>query len=216
MAFSKLLPRTFVSFALLTFGCVSLLAAVGETGNPILDATKPHGDRVDRAWKRYRNEDLGYCVSYPSRWMRGAAFDGSGLLVETGVTRFSRPTGEIDIGPLQTAGPEDARIKPAALTSENLDEVLREHLTGLQKFERAERLEVMEQRHIKVQGVDALYVKNKYYDPLERTTWMEEVVVVERNGELYRIELQCPPDQIKRFETVFTYLVNTFEFECGK
>lgn len=212
MTLSQLLPRALF----LAFGCVSLLAASGDTGNSILDATKPHGDRADRAWKRYRNENLGYCVSYPSRWMRGAAFDGSGLFVETGVTRSSRPTGEIDIGPLDAPGPDDARLKPAALTSENLDDVLHEHLSGLQKFERAERLQVVEQRRIKVQGLDALYAKDKYYDPLERTTWMEEVVFVTRRGQLYRIELQCPPDQIQRFETVFAYLVNTFELDCSK
>ena len=62
------------------------------------------------------------------------------------------------------------------------------------------RLETLAQQRLKVQGFTALYAKNRYYDPLERSTWVEEVVFVERKGELYRLELQCSPDQIDRFE----------------
>ncbi len=196
-------------------GCFSAFgASAGDTGNPIAEAARPRGDRLDRAWKRYRNTDLGYCVSYPSRWSRGAAFEGSGLFVKTGLKRNSKPTGEIDVGPMNVPSSEDARVKPASLSADSLDQDLQEHLAGLQKFVRAEKLEVIEQRTLKVQGHSALYVKNQYYDPLERTHWMEEVVFIKRNGELYRLELQCPPDEIKRFEPVFAYLVNTFEFDC--
>ncbi len=179
------------------------------------EAAKPtHGDRMDRSWKRYRNPDLGYCVSYPSRWFRGSAFDGSGLFVETGHHRDSKPTGEIDVGPLNVEINEDARLKPTDLT-DSLDQDLREHLEGLQKFARAEKLETIDQHNLNVQGFKALYSKNQYYDPLERTNWLEEVIFVRRtNGELYRLELQCQPDQLKRFEPVFAYVVNTFEFNC--
>jgi hypothetical protein len=166
---------------------------------------------MDRSWKRYRNPTLGYCVSYPARWSRGSAFDGSGLFLETGIRNSAQPGGEIDIGPL-SEGDEataDARVKPSELT-----ENLREHLDGLQKFARAERLEVIDQHSLAFQGSTALFAKNRYYDPLERASWMEEVIFVRHKGEVYRIELQCRPDQIKRFEAVFTYLVNSFEFDC--
>lgn len=212
MKLSQILPRAL----LFACGCVSAFGASGNTGSPIAEAIRPHGDRADRAWKRYRNSDLGYCVSYPSRWSRGDAFEGSGIFVETGVHRYSKPTGEIDIGPLTLPGPEDARLKPASTQPETLDQDLEEHLAGLRKFARAEKMEVLDQHTLTVQGFSALWVKNRYYDPLERSTWMQEVVFVKRNGELYRLELQCPPDQITRFEPVFAYLVNTFEFDCAK
>jgi len=174
---------------------------------------------MDRSWKRYRNPNLGYCVSYPSRWYRGSAFDGSGLFVETGKQNSSTPSGEIDIGPLNSDDASaDARLKPAGLGEEalrqDLQENLQEHLDGLQKFARAERLEVIDQHSLAFQDSKALFAKSRYYDPLERTHWMEEVIFVRHKGELYRMELQCPPDQIKRFEAVFTYLVNSFEFDC--
>jgi len=174
---------------------------------------------MDRSWKRYRNPDLGYCVSYPARWYRGSAFDGSGLFVETGAHRYSKPSGEIDIGPIHSDPPsdtpEDARLKPANLSNnDTLAKDLQEHLDGLQKFARAERLETIDQHSLNLQGSKALYAKNKYYDPLERTSWMEEVIFVKHKGELFRLELQWPPDQITRFEAVFTYLVNSFEFDC--
>lgn len=174
---------------------------------------------MDRSWKRYRNPNLGYCVSYPSRWYRGSAFDGSGLFVETGKQNSSTPSGEIDIGPLNSDDASaDARLKPAGLSEEalqqDLQETLQEHLDGLQKFARAERLEVIDQHSLAFQDSKALFAKSRYYDPLERTHWMEEVIFVRHKGELYRMELQCPPDQIKRFEAVFTYLVNSFEFDC--
>jgi hypothetical protein len=52
--------------------------------------------KQDRSWKRYYNSSFGYCVSYPSRWIRGEAFDGAGLFVKTGASRFSRPMGAMD------------------------------------------------------------------------------------------------------------------------
>lgn len=212
MRLTFLLPRA-LFFA---FGCLAAYGAAGDTGNPIAEAVKPHGERSDRAWKRYRNNDLGYCVSYPSRWARGDAFDGSGLFVETGLHRYSKPVGEIDIGPLALEGPEDARLKTTSLAGESLDRDLEEHMDGLRKFARAEKMEILEQRPMKLQGAAALYVKNRYYDPLERSTWMQEVVFVKHSGQLYRLELECKPDQIGRFEAVFAYLVNTFEFDCAK
>jgi hypothetical protein len=209
---------TFPPFTVLAlFGLIagsSGFGASGDMGIPMQDVGRPHGERVDRTWKRYRNADLGYCVSYPSRWLKGDAFEGTGLVVKTGVGRSAKPVGEIDIGPLNPPGPEDARLEPARFKPDTLDQDLKEHLAGLEKFVRAEKLEILDKQHLKVQGFDALYVKDQYYDPLERSNWMEEVVFVERKGELYRIELQCPPNQINRFEPVFVYLVNTFEFDC--
>ncbi len=197
-------------------GCVSAVAAAsGDTGNPFQVAAKPNGDRMDRSWKRYRNPNLGYCLSYPSRWYRGSAFEGSGLFIETGVRRSAKPSGEIDFGPMGAGdGTEDARLKPAGLSERTLKQDFQEHLDGLQKFARAERVEIIDQHSLNLQGSQALYAKNSYYDPLERTSWMEEVVFVRRKGELFRMALHCPPDQIKRFEAVFTYMVSSFEFDC--
>src|ERR1700752_4990683 len=49
------------------------------------------------AWKQYYNPNARYCVSYPARWYKADAFDGSGLYVMTGTKKHSRATGEIDI-----------------------------------------------------------------------------------------------------------------------
>lgn len=183
------------------------------------DAERPHGDRNDRAWKRYRNAALDYCVNYPSRWAKGDAFDGSGLFVRTRNRQTPNSTGEIDVGPVDLRPVNDAQLKSVSLDGTNLDVDLAEHLAGLKKFVRAERLEVLTQEHLSLQGSSALYAKNRYYDPLERRTWIEEVVFVNRkglkgSGGLFRLELQCPPDQLDRFEPVFAYLVNSFEFDC--
>jgi hypothetical protein len=124
--------------------------------------------------------------------------------------RFSKPTGEIDIGPLNADVNEDARV-----TGYTLDQGWQDHLMGLQKFARAERMEILDRHAIDVQGFKGLYVKHRYYDPLERASWLEEVIFVQhKEGELYRLELQCQPDQIERFEPVFAHLVTTFEFDC--
>src|SRR5258708_3373071 len=107
--------------------------------------------KQDRSWKRYYNPSFGYCVSYPSRWLRGEAFDGAGLFVKTGASRFSRPLGAIDFGVLESP-PADARLAPI-----NLVEDLRVHMAGLQKFERAERVEVLETRELQFRGHSALF-----------------------------------------------------------
>jgi hypothetical protein len=164
--------------------------------------------KQDRAWKHYRNPNLGYCVSYPGRWSRGDAFEGDGLFVETGAEKSSRPIGEIDIGPLFVP-PEDARIRPV-----NLSEDLKDHLEGLQKFERAERMDVFEKREIQFLGSSALFTKCRYYDPQERANWVEELLFVNHAQTLYRLELECRADQLARFEPVFSYLLTTFQFDC--
>jgi len=165
--------------------------------------------RLDRSWKRYRNAEYGYCVSYPSRWVRGEAFEGAGLFVETGLKKFSRPIGAMDFEALSSA-PKDARVLP-----ETLAENLEDHLAGLQRFERAERMEILEKREMQVQGNAALFTKHRYYDPQERATWMEEVLFVNRNETVYRFEMDCRADQIERFAPVFEYLVQTVQFDCS-
>ena len=165
--------------------------------------------KQDRSWKRYYNPSFGYCVSYPSRWLRGEAFDGAGLFIKTGASRFSRPLGAIDFGVLESP-PADARLAPI-----NLVEDLRVHLAGLKKFERAERMEILEQRELKFLGHAALFTRNRYYDPQDRATWAEEILFINRNGTLYRLELACRLDQLARFEPVFLQLMNTFQFDCA-
>jgi hypothetical protein len=167
-----------------------------------------YDQKLDRSWKRYHNHRYGYCVSYPSRWMKGEAFEGAGLFVQTGVKRFSRPVGAIDFVAISTT-PQDARTVPVSLADN-----LQDHLTGLQKFERAERMEILETRQMEIRGNAALYTKHKYYDPQERATWMEEVLFVKRDGTVYRFELACRIDQFERFAPVFDYLVGTVQFDC--
>jgi hypothetical protein len=167
--------------------------------------------KQDTVWKRYVNAQWGYCVSYPSRWVRGDAFEGSGILVKTGVKKHSRPTGEIDIGVLPDPAEGPGRTTPVTLVGD-----FQAHLDGLKKFERAQQMEVLEQRGMNLVGSSALFTKDRYYDPLERGSWVDEIVLAHRNHVMYRIELECRADQLGRFEPVFTHLVSTFEFDCTR
>lgn len=183
----------------------------GLAFSSLLAAAWGHGifdQRLDRSWKRYRNTEYGYCVSIPSRWVKGVAFEGAGLYVKTGMQRFSRPVGAIDFEALEST-PKDARVLASSLADS-----LQDHLTGLRKFERAERMEILEKRETSVQGNAALFAKDRYYDPQERATWMEEVLFVNRNETVYRFELDCKADQIERFAPVFEHLVGTVQFDC--
>jgi hypothetical protein len=122
--------------------------------------------------------------------------------------RFSRPLGEIDFEAIASP-PKDARVLPVSLADS-----LQDHLAVLQKFERAERMEILEKRDVSVQGSAALFTKHRYYDPQERATWMEEVLFVNRNETVYRFELDCRADQIDRFAPVFEHLLGTVQFDC--
>src|SRR3954468_3583764 len=134
--------------------------------------------KQDRSWKRYYNPSFGYCVSYPSRWLRGEAFDGAGLFVKTGASRFSRPMGAMDFAVLDSP-PVGARLAPISLIED-----LRVHLAGLKKFERAERMEILEQRELKFLGHFPLFTQNPYYDPQEPANWAEEILFINRIGTL--------------------------------
>lgn len=163
--------------------------------------------KQDRSWKAYENAQWGYCVSYPSHWLKGDAFEGAGIFVASGAKRFSKPLGEMDIG----AVPASA----ASAASLTLVDDLETHLDGLKKFERAENLEILEQREMQILGNSALFTKDRYYDPQERAAWVDEIVFTEHKGALYRLELECRADQVERFEPVFQMFVSTFRFECG-
>ena len=161
--------------------------------------------KQDRSWKTYQNSQWGYCVSYPSRWVKGDAFDGAGIFVATGVKRFSRPVGEMDVGAL-----------PAGVARTAFGEDLETHLAGLKKFERAESLEIVEKREMQILDSSALFTKDRYYDPQDRAAWMDEIIFTQHNGALYRLELECRADQVERFEPVFQMFVSTFRFDCGR
>ncbi len=159
--------------------------------------------KLDRSWKRYVNAEWGYCVSYPDRWRKGDAFEGSGMYVETGVKKRSSPLGEMDIAVI----PND---------SGGFMQDVQMHLDGLKKFERAQHIEELDQRQLDLFGTSALLSKERYYDPLDRAKWVDEIVFTRRANRLYRLELECRADQLARFEPVFTKLVGSFQFDCVK
>lgn len=180
------------------FACVA--ASLGAPDAPL---------KQDRTWKAYKNTQWNYCVSYPSRWHKGDAFDGAGIFIETGVKKYSRPVGAMDVGALPAPEPMLARAAPI-----NFLDDFEVHLDGLKKFERAESLEILERREMQIVGSSALFTKDRYYDPQDRATWAEEIIFTRHKGTLYRLELECRNDQLSRFEPVFNVLVSTFRFDC--
>lgn len=166
--------------------------------------------KQDRSWKLYSNPEWGYCVSYPSRWLKGDAFDGAGIFVETGISKYSKPIGSMDVGVLPN------RSSGVALTAPvNFLDDFKVHLDGLKKFERAESVEILDKREMQILGDSALFIKDSYYDPQDRAKWAEEIVFTRHKGMLYRLELDCRADQLARFEPVFDLFVRTFRFDCA-
>jgi hypothetical protein len=186
---------------LMLLSCLAALPFAVIAGN--VGTIKP-----ETSWKLYRNKEWGYCVSYPSRWLKGEAWEGSGIFVKTGVKKHSRPVGEIDIGANKSEGLDEPT--PISLT-----ENFQLHVEGLKKFERAERLEILEKTPVTLSGNSALFTKDRYFDPLDGATWVDEIVLVERNKTLYTLELECRSDQLARFEPVFSHFVSTFQPVCG-
>ena len=170
----------------------------------------PQPGKQDRTWKPYTNPQWGYCVSYPSRWLKGDAFDGAGMFVETGLKKYSKPLGEIDVGVVAADLAAAAHAAPVSLGDD-----LEVHFDGLKRFERAEAIKILEKREMEMLGSSALFTKDRYYDPQERATWVEEIIFMRHKGALYRLELECRDDQLLRFEPVFQTFVSTFRLDCG-
>ena len=186
------------------FGCLAALslAAHGAT----VGAFKP-----ETSWKLYRNKQWGYCVSYPSRWFKGEAFEGSGFFVKAGLKKRSRPVAEIDIGAFANPAEDPPQPPPISLI-----ENFQLHIEGLKKFQRAERLEVLEKRVMDISDNSALFTKDRYFDPLDGATWVDEIVGVNRNATLYTLQLECRSDHLARFEPIFNQFVSTFGFVCSR
>jgi hypothetical protein len=181
--------------------CLSLLAASPKAPSKV---------KQDSSWKRYVNDELGYCVNYPSRWLRGDAFDGSGMYFATGVKKFTRPLGEIDLGAVPMEEAEQLKAVPVTAV-----EYLANHLDGLKRFERAQKLEVFDQREVQMFGVPALIAKDRYLDPIDNSSWVDEIILAKHGDTLFRFEMECKADQLARFEPVFSYFVQTFKFDCN-
>jgi hypothetical protein len=165
--------------------------------------------KQDRAWKQYRNAHWGYCVNYPARWMRDRAYDGKGLFVRTGITKFSAsPSGGIDVSIQERPG---SAQRAASL---DLEDSLQFHLESVVKFQRAQQMQVMETRQMTIADSPALFAKDQYFDPLERASWVEEVIFASRGDQLYRLELVCRAKEAERFERVFQRVVDSFSFRC--
>ena len=194
------MPPVRSRFASVCFALSSLAATAGAGRT----------QRQDAAWKRYYNSDAKYCVSYPAHWYKADAFDGSGLYVTTGVKKHSRPTGEIDVAFFR-----DPYTSASHTTVVTLKEDFQTHVEGLTKFERAERMQVLEQRPIDVSGNAGLLTKDRYYDPQDRSTWIEEILFVHYKDQIYRVELECKADQADRFEPVFSRLISSLQFDCA-
>ncbi len=172
-------------------------------------ARQPSVPKQDRRWKQYRNPSLGYCLAYPSRWLKGDAFDGAGFYIETGLKKYSKPIGEIDITALTPSPDSDHPIRLSLVDD------LQQHLDGLKTFERAQRMELIEKKEIQLLGDAALLTKDRYYDPQDRGTWLDEVIFVRHEKNLFRLELECRNDQLTRFEPVFNRVVSSFRFDCA-
>ncbi|MDQ2774877.1 MAG: hypothetical protein M3Y57_08135 [Acidobacteriota bacterium] len=157
--------------------------------------------KQDTSWKRYVNKDVGYCVSFPARWVREEAFDGAGMYFETGLRKFSMPIGELDIA--------------ASPAPDELSDIVDLHLQGLKKFERAQEVEVLDRREVQFLDTSALLTKDRYFDPQDRHKWVNEILLARHNKLLYRLELVCRADQLERFDAVFSRFVKTFKFECN-
>ncbi len=164
--------------------------------------------RQDASWKRFRSPGGNFCVDYPSKWLRGEVYEGSGLLFATGAKKHSRPYGEIDVSAF--ANGQDGLV-PASFA---LGEDLEAHLSGLKRFVRVKNMEVLERRETELLGTAALEVKDRYTDPFDRSNWFEEIVLTRRGNTLYRIELECRAEQAARFDPVFTRVLSTFQFDC--
>ena len=161
--------------------------------------------KEDRAWKRYANKEWGYCISYPRRWHRGQAFDGAGLYAAVNRKNSSLPIGALDVAAFAD-GP--------AVTRVGFHSDVEAHLEGLRRFAHAQDTEILEQRAFPLSGTDGLFVKARYFDPVERSEWIEELVFARHNGVLYRLELQTQEQYLSRFEAVFARFAQSLALEC--
>ena len=164
---------------------------------------------IASSWKHYRNKQWGYCINYPAHWFKGDAFEGSGIFIKARAKKHVRFLGEMDVSAIPD-GPDNLNHPvPVRLT-----ESLQTHLDGLRKFERAQQLEILEQRPIELHGTAALFTKDRYFDPQDGKRWIDEIVLVNRDQTLYTLELVCRSEQVAHFEPVFTQFVSTFQLDC--
>src|SRR3954451_1746064 len=146
--------------------CYRLIALVSVMLATIKSSPAGSVLRQDRAWKVYLNHATGFCISYPSRWMRSETYDGSGLAVTTGIKRRSPiPIGSMDVSAL--AFP-NTQVHSVSLALDNDFDL---QLAGLKKFVRAQQLEILEKRTLSLGTSPSLFVKLRYLDPRDRRLW---------------------------------------------
>lgn len=169
--------------------------------------------RDDGAWKNYYNRQAGYCVDYPSHWVSGEAFEGSGFFLLPAPNRHSSSLAEID-GAVLPEGLRPEAALPGNAASFTLIEEAQLHVEHLGKFGLAEQPKLVEQHDTLLFGSPALFTEDSYYDPQNHQAMVDEIVFANHAGMLYRLELASRADELDRFEPVFQRLVGSFRFNC--
>lgn len=163
----------------------------------------------NHSWRIYYNPAGQYCVDYPSRWAPAEAFEGAGLLLIPSTGTSWESPGEIDVEAIADQGTSANGVAGQILLEE-----VRMHFDALKKFERAEQLELLEQRNIHFFGASGLFLKGRYYDPQDHAVWVNEIIFAYRASVIYRLQLTSGTDALGRFEAVFARFVNSFQFDC--
>ncbi len=74
---------------------------------------------------------------------------------------------------------------------------------------------MLESRSVSLLDAEGLLTKTRYFDPQERQTWADVLVLATHGGTRFRLELECRADQLPRFEPVFQRVLNSFRADCA-
>jgi len=153
---------------------------------------------VGGQWKQYRNERWGFCTQAPNGWRLDEGIDGAG-------GRFylpdSNPGSSVAVGALANPNREQTLQE---IESQDVSQLKASGATNLQSISStAER----------VQGLAALRTRLSYLKDGKQVAY--QMLRFTKGGNLYAIEFECSPVDVKQCELAFRHMAESFRFHCN-
>lgn len=161
-------------------------------------------------WRQYRNERWGFCAEVPKGWQVDEGIDGAG-------GAFFLPDSKAGSSVTVGALPNDCvdEHDPYGMhcdRQKTLQEIESEELAALKTYSKAADIKTISSKAEQFQGLSALRTRLSYAENGKPV--IDEMLRFIKAGNMYAIEFQCSPSEVKSCEAASRHIEESFRFQC--
>ena len=165
---------------------------------------------VGSEWRQYRNERWGFCAGVPKGWQVDEGINGAG-------GRFFLPGSKAGSSVAVGALPNDCLDEhdPYGMhcdRQKTVQEIESEEVDALKTYWKATEIKTISSKAEQFQGLPALRTRLSYVENGKPV--VNQMLRFIRAGNMYAIEFQCSPSDVKPCEATSRHIEESFRFRC--